>query len=175
MKYIVLGLLAILLIYIISTINSFVYLKKRIDRSKSLIDVYLKKRFDLIPNLVETVKGYTKYEKKTLEEITKLRENFNELKDEESGNKLNEHYKKILAVVEAYPEIKASENFLNLQKNLEKVESEISASRRIYISDITNYNTKVETFPNNILASIFKHRTIELPLYESEEIKINFD
>jgi len=175
MKYIVIAIIAILLIYIISTVNNFVYLKKRVDRSKSLIDVYLKKRFDLIPNLVETVKGYTKYEKKTIAEITKLRESFNEYADEESGNKLNEHYKKIIALVEAYPEIKASENFLNLQKNLEKVESEISASRRIYISDITNYNTKIETFPSNIIASILGHKTLELPLYESEEIKINFD
>ena len=172
--YIILGILAVIIIWFICTLNKFIYLRRRIDRSKSLIDVYLKNRFDLIPNLVECCKGYSNYEKNTLTEIDKLRSSYEKNNDEESGEKLNNHYKKLVALIENYPELKASENFLNLQKNLEKVESEIAASRRIYINDITRYNTLTKSIPANIIAKIFNYEELSYPILETEEIKINF-
>ncbi len=172
--YILLGILGILIIWIIYTINRFIYLKRRIDRSKSLIDVYLKNRFDLIPNLVEVCKGYSNYEKNTLTEITKLRNNYDKNNDEVSGEKLNDHYKKLIALIEAYPELKASENFLNLQKSLEKVESEIAAARRIYINDITRYNTLTKSIPSNIIAKILSYNEFQYPVLETEEVNIKF-
>lgn len=172
--YIILGILAVIIIWFICTLNKFIYLRRRIDRSKSLIDVYLKNRFDLIPNLVECCKGYSNYEKNTLTEIDKLRSSYEKNNDEESGEKLNNHYKKLVALIENYPELKAGENFLNLQKNLEKVESEIAASRRIYINDITRYNTLTKSIPANIIAKIFNYEELSYPILETEEIKINF-
>ena len=172
--YIILGILAVIIIWFICTLNKFIYLRRRIDRSKSLIDVYLKNRFDLIPNLVECCKGYSNYEKNTLTEIDKLRSSYEKNNDEESGEKLNNHYKKLVALIENYPELKAGENFLNLQKNLEKVESEIAASRRIYINDITRYNTLTKSIPANIIAKIFNYEELSYPFLETEEIKIKF-
>ena len=172
--YIILGIIAVIIIWFIYTWNKFIYLKRRIDRSKSLIDVYLKNRFDLIPNLVECCKGYSNYEKNTLTEITKLRNSYELDNDEKSGEKLNEHYKKLIALVEYYPELKASENFLNLQKNLEKVESEIAASRRIYVNDITRYNTLTKSIPSNIVAALFGYKELPYPVLETEEVNIKF-
>ena len=153
--------------------NSIIYLKNRAKRSYSTIDVFLKKRFDLIPNLIETVKGYTKYEGETLENIAKLRSNFNN-GDYTSGAKLNDTYNKLLALTESYPEIKASENFLQLQKELTKVENEIAASRRLYINDVTNYNTKIQKFPHMIFALIIGTRPMELLSFATEEVKVKF-
>jgi len=172
--YIILIILFILIVWIIYTINKCIYLTKCIERSKSVVDVFLKKRYDLIPNLVEAVKGYTVFEKGTLEEVTRLRNNFNEKVNEEAGEKLNNHYKDLLAVVEAYPDIKSSKNFMELQENLEKLESELQAARRIYINDITTYNTYVESIPINVIASIFKFKSHPFPKFEIEEINIHF-
>lgn len=172
-KYIITVLIIVILL-IISTINSIISLKNRIKRSQTGVDIHLKKRFDLIPNLVEVVKGYAKYEQSTLEEIARLRNIFQNNPDTETGNKLNEHYKRMIAVIEKYPDLKANENFLQLQKTLTKVESEISAARRIYVNDITRYNTKIQSFPTNVLASIMGYTSYELPQYESEEVIIKF-
>ena len=174
--YILIGIILIILLStIISIINRIKYLHKNVERSKCTIDVYLKKRFDLIPNLVEVVKGYMNYEKGTLDEITKLRNSYNERIDVNSGTKLNEHFKKLIATVESYPEIKAGENFLQLQKTLTKVESEIEATRRIFISDITRYNTYIESFPKSIFAKLTGYKKIDLPKFEFEEVNIKFD
>lgn len=173
-KYIIITILVIIVLLIMSTINSIIRLKNRIKRSQTGVDIHLKKRFDLIPNLVEVVKGYAKYEQSTLEEIARLRSIFQNNPDTETGNKLNEHYKQMIAVIERYPDLKASENFLQLQKTLTKVESEISAARRIYVNDITRYNTKIQSFPTNVLASIMGYKPYELPRYESEEVNIKF-
>ena len=167
-------IILVLILYIIFVLNKIIYLKKRVDRSASVVDVYLKKRFDLIPNLIEVVKGYVNYENKTLQEITKLRNSFNDTNDRTSEAKLNEHYKKLLGIVENYPNLKAGEQFLNLQKSLSKVESEISAARRIYINDITTYNTKIESFPSSLMAHLFNFKKVDLPNYESENVNINF-
>ena len=149
-------ILAIIIIYILANYNKLVKLKNKVKQSKSGIDVYLNQRFDLIPNLVECVKGYANHEKSVIENITKLRtaymkNNKNIKKAEELNNGING----ILAIAEGYPELKASEQFLNLQKNLSKIESQLQAARRIYNNNVTKYNTTIETIPTNLIASIF--------------------
>ena len=166
--------LVLVILYFIYFVNKVIYLSKRVERSKSVIDVYLKKRYDLIPNLVNIVKEYTKYESETLEKITSLRESFDKSNDLADATELNNIYKDLLLRIEKYPDIKANENFLHLQKTLVKVEDELQAARRIYINDITNYNTKIETFPGNMLSKIFKYKKEDLPKYITEEININF-
>ncbi len=164
----------VVVIVIISIYNSLVTSYKKVERSRSLVDIYLKKRFDLIPNLVECVKSYSKHEKETLEMVTQLRNNYENNGSVEDANKLNAYYNKCIALIEAYPDLKAGENYLNLQKELSKVESEIEASRRIYSSDITRYNTKVQTFPTNIFAGIFGYKSLEPLSFETTDIKIEF-
>ena len=134
--------------------NSIIYLRNRARRSYATIDVFLKKRFDLIPNLIETVKGYTKYEGETLENIVKLRNSFND-GNYKSGMKLNETYNKLLALTESYP-------------------NEIAASRRLYINDVTNYNTKIQKFPHMIFALFIGARPMELLSFATEEVKVKF-
>ena len=158
----------ILLCSIIGMYNGLVTSYKNIERSRSLVDVYLKKRFDLIPNLVECVKGYSKHEKETLAEVTAQEAN------QEDAEKLNKHYEKLIALAEAYPEIKAGENYLQLQKELSDVESEISASRRIYSNAITTYNNKVQTFPTNIFAKIFGYKSVEPIKFDVEDVQVKF-
>lgn len=170
---ILLILVGIIVLFIFIEFNSITYLKNRAKRSYSVIDVFLKKRFDLIPNLIETVKGYTKYEGETLENIVKLRNSFND-GNYDAGDKLNKTYNKLLALTESYPEIKASENFLQLQKELTKVENEIAASRRLYINDVTNYNTKIQKFPHMIFAFIMGAKTMDLLSFATEEVKVKF-
>lgn len=165
---------AVVIITIISIYNSLVSSYKKVERSRSLVDIYLKKRFDLIPNLVETVKAYSKHEKETLETIVKIRSNYDNSGSAEDANKLTAYYNKCIALIEAYPELKASEGYLNLQKELSKVESEIEASRRIYSNDITRYNTKVQTFPTNIFAGIFGYKSLEPLKFETGDVKIEF-
>lgn len=168
--FIVVGVIAL---FIFLEFNSIIYLRNRAKRSYATIDVFLKKRFDLIPNLIETVKGYTKYEGETLENIVKLRNSFND-GDYKSGAKLNETYNKLIALTENYPELKASDNFLKLQKELTKVENEIAASRRLYINDVTNYNTKIQKFPHIIFAFIIGAKRMELLSFATEEVKVKF-
>lgn len=172
---IIIALIAINLVsYITSKYNTFVKCHKEVEKSKSLVDVYLKKRYDLIPNLVECVKGYSNHEKETLTKITELRNSFANNANQENAEKLNKYYNKLLAIIEAYPQIKASENYLQLQKEITNIESEISASRRIYSMAITKYNTIIESFPNNIFATIFKFKKTEPIKFDVEDIEIKF-
>ena len=173
MEKIYLMIIGVIFLIIVYQVNSIIYLKNRAKRSYSTIDIYLKKRFDLIPNLIETVKGYANYEKSTIERITKLRNEFNN-GNKNAGKELNDTYSNLLAVAESYPDLKASENFLQLQKALTKVEDEISASRRLYINDVTNYNTKIQKLPYNILAKLFNYKPMELLSFVTEEINIKF-
>ncbi len=163
-------ILVIIVLYVIITYNKFVTLKKQMKNSYSVIDVYLKKRFDLIPNLVEVTKGYADYEQDVLTKITEYRTAYNQHKDKDALNKLNEEYNNLILVVENYPDLKASEQFLKLQKSLIKVESELQAARRIYNSDTTKYNTKLNVFPSNIIGKIFNFK--EGDLFELEDRKI---
>ena len=174
MWYILIIILIIVIIWFVYVLNRFIYLKRRIDRSKYVIDVFLKERFDLIPNLVESCKGYLNYEKETLSKIVELRTDFAKNNNQKSGEKLNKYYKELIGIFENYPELKANETILNLQKQLEKLESEIAAARRIYVNDITSYNTLVRKIPSNLVAKIFKYQEINYPILETEEIKIKF-
>lgn len=145
----------IFVLIVFAQYNTLTKLKLKVKQSKSGIDVYLQQRFDLIPNLVNTVKGYMNYEKETFENITKLRTQYNETKDIKVSEELNNQINKILAVAENYPNLKASEQFLELQKNLSKIESQLQAARRLYNNDVTKYNTKISVIPYNIIAMLF--------------------
>ena len=145
------------------------------------MDVYLKKRWDLIPNLVETVKGYAKHEKDTLQEVISLRNApYESMSDDEkvkTNQKLSQSVTKIMALAEAYPELKANENFKELSKDLSKIEEDIANSRKYYNGTVRTYNNKVEMVPSNIVASIFGFKTItmfEVDAAERENVKVKF-
>ena len=163
-------ILAVIIIYILAKYNKLVKLRNTVKQSESGIDVYLNQRFDLIPNLVECVKEYTKHEKEVLENITKMRSEYAKSgSDMKKAEELNNSMNKILAIAEGYPELKSSEQFLNLQKNLEKIESQLQAARRIYNNEVTKYNTAIEIVPTNVIASLFGFKTIDL--FQIEEYK----
>ena len=164
-------ILIVLLFYILITYNSFVSSKNKVKQAKSSIDVYLTQRFDLIPNLVSCVKGYMKHEKEVQEKVASLRKAYTEMKDLNVGAELNAICNKLIALVENYPDLKASENFLNLQNNLSKMENQLQAARRLYNSEVTLYNTKIEKFPGNIIAKIFKFKEAELFKADEEALK----
>ena len=150
--------------------NSLIKSRNNVKQAKSGVDVYLNQRFDLIPNLVECVKQYSEYEKGVFAEITELRVSY--LKDStnlKSAEKINNKMNEIVALAENYPELKASEQYLNLQKNLTKLESQLQAARRIYNMEVTNYNNKTETVPSNIVAKLFGFKKAEL--FQIEEYK----
>lgn len=169
-------LIVILLGYIIITFNRFVNLRNKVKQSKSTIDVYLIKRFDLIPNLVECVKGYANYEERVYTKIAELRAEYNNSKDLDKGKELNTECNRLLAVGENNPDLKASEQFLMLQKSLIKMESQLQAARRVYNGDVTLYNTTISSIPNSILATIFKfkeEKLFEIEEYKKENIKVD--
>jgi len=175
--YYLLILIILICICIAIIYNIILKQKNKVEQAKSDIDVYLNQRFDLIPNLVECVKEYSKYESGILEKITELRTSYMNNKDNLTvKSTLNEDFKNILAVAENYPELKASEQFLNLQRNLSKMESELQAARRIYNSEVTLYNTKIGVFPLNIVANIFGDKKEALFKIEpGKEENINVD
>ena len=178
MREIILIVILFIIFCIIVSNNKIIRLKNKVKQSKSTIDVYLNQRFDLIPNLVETVKGYMSYEKDILEKITKERIEYihNDKKDLVDAGKIEAKCNYIVLTAEQYPELKASEQFFNLQKALTKIENQIQAARRLYNGDVIKYNTKIKLFPTNIIAFIFNHK--EEKLFEIEEYKkenINID
>ncbi|MGN0748286.1 MAG: LemA family protein [Christensenellales bacterium] len=161
-------LLIIFMIWIISTYNSFVRLKNNIEEAFSTMDVYLKKRYDLIPNLVETVKGYAKHEKETLEKVIAARNacaQAGNMEDKLASEKnLSSVLKQLAVVIEKYPELKADKNFTDLQNTLKQLENEIASSRKYFNGVTKTYNTKREVFPSNIIARWFKFD--KKPLFE---------
>ena len=170
--------LGIIVLIIFGMYNSLVKKMNKVKQAKSGIDVYLNQRFDLIPNLVECVKGYSKYEKEVLENVVKLRTQYinNKKTNLKEAEELNNNINKIIAIAENHPELKASEQYLNLQKNLSKMESQLQAARRIYNSEVTNYNTKIATVPTNIIAKLFGFKEADLFIieeYKKENIEIN--
>lgn len=175
---IVLIILGFIIVWAIATYNKFVSLSQRVNQAQGGIDVYLKQRFDLIPNLVETVKGYAAHEKELMENIAKLRSDYAARNDQDitESQNLNDRYTRILAVVEGYPELKSDEAFLKLQKTLSKIESQLQAARRIYNSEVTEYNTKRLKIPANIIAGVFgfKEKSLfEINETERENVNIN--
>lgn len=167
--YIILAVLLVVILIILGIYNKIIRAKNRVKNSKANIEIYLKKRFDLIPNLVETVKGYSKHESGTLEKIVSLRNNYNSQKSMSvnEANEMNNTLTKYLAVVEAYPELKANDEFMSLQSELARIENELERARTNYNYSVTRYNTLIETVPNNIIASIFAFKKAEW--FETEE------
>lgn len=179
MIYVVIGVVVVLVVLIIIMLNSFIKLNNKVNEAFATMDVYLKKRWDLIPSLVETVKGYAKHEKETLEEVVKMRSGDYDLLDNEEKIKTNEKVTKgisrIMALAESYPNLKANENFANLAKELTKTEDEIAQSRKYYNATVRVFNNKVQMFPNSILAKIFGYdpkSMFEASSEERENVKV---
>jgi LemA protein len=155
---IIIAIIVILAIVLIGIYNGLIRSRVRVDEAWSDINVQLKRRYDLIPNLVETVKGYAKHEKSVLEDVTKARSeamNATGMHDKaEAENQLAGALKSLFAVSEAYPDLKANQNFLSLQSDITDTEDKIQASRRFYNGNVRDYNTKVQVFPSSIFAGM---------------------
>jgi len=178
--YIALGLA---LLFVVFTYNALVRMRNRAKEAISDIDVQLKRRFDLIPNLVETVKGYAKHEKDVLENVTKARAEVagaggDPLEREQAENMLSSTLKTLFAVAENYPDLKANANFLDLQRELADTENKIQASRRFYNTTVRDLNTKIESFPTNFMAGALGFKQMEFfkteTAQEKEPVKVEF-
>lgn len=166
----------ILIVFLWAMYNSLVTLKNRVDEAWSDITVQLKRRLDLIPNLVESVKGYAKHEKEVFENVTKARAATLDAKGvketAEAENQFEAALKSLFAVSEAYPQLRASENFQQLQAELVDTEDKIQASRRFYNGGVRDFNTKIELFPNNLFAGLFGFKKRDFfELEEAEQEK----
>ena len=160
-------LIFIIIIYGIIFYNVTVKQINNVEQANSTIDVYLQQRIDLIPNLVDCVKEYEKFEKETLEDIVKLRTEFLKNKNTKEGIYIDEKLNNIILIAENYPELKANEQFLNLEKQLTKMENQLQASRRLYNLEVEKYNNLIKIFPNNIIAKIFNFE--EKEFFEMED------
>ena len=174
-------ILAILILWIIMMYNGLIKLKNRVDEAWSDIDVQLKRRHDLIPNLINTVKGYATHEKELFEKVTSARTAAisagTPAQKEEAENMLSGTLKSLFAVAEAYPDLKANQNFLELQRELTDTEDKIQSSRRFYNGNVRDFNTKIETFPTNIFAGMLhfvKREFFQADVLEKENVKVEF-
>lgn len=181
MLWVIIVIIAILVLYVISTYNTLVGLKNKVKDGWSQIEVVLKRRSDLIPNLVETVKGYTKHEEGTLTAVIEARNKAVSATTPEDAIKaegeVSQALSRLFALTESYPELKANQNFLDLQKSLEETENKITYSRQFYNDNVLNYNNKTEMFPSNIVASLFKFekfKFFEASEQEKETPKVQF-
>ena len=173
--YILFGILGVAVIWFIAIYNGFVRLVNRVKEAWADIDVQLKRRYDLIPNLVETVKGYATHEREAFENVTKARAMAMGAQNiEEKGkaeNMLTGALKSIFAIAEAYPQLRAVESFTNLQNELSDTENKIQAARRFYNGNVRDLNIGIETFPKNIIAKIFNFQKAEFFELEEEAAK----
>ncbi|MFZ2167285.1 MAG: LemA family protein [Minisyncoccia bacterium] len=182
--YIVLAVLAVIVLWVVFSYNSLITLTNRAKEAWSDINVQLKRRYDLIPNLVETVKGYATHESAAFENVTKARAaamgagSSTPAAQAQAENMLSGTLKTLFAVSEAYPELKANENFVHLQKELSDTEDKIQASRRFYNTTVMALNTAIQTFPGNIIASSFSFKQMDLfelaNSAEAEPVKVQF-
>lgn len=174
---IILIVIVVIILAFISMYNSLIALRTKVDNAWSQIDIQLQRRFDLIPNFVETVKGYMNHESETFEKIAALRTswaNASSVKDKaEIDNQISGALKTIMAVSENYPELKANQNFLQLSEELRNTENKISFSRQFYNDTVTRYNTKIQTIPTNIIAGMFNFTARDLFKAESDEARKN--
>ena len=171
----------LIILYVVSIYNSLVSLRNKVDDQLSQIDVELKKRFDLIPNLVETVKGYTKHEKETLEGVVNARNAYasaNTIEGQlQADGELTKAINKLFALAESYPDLKANENFINLQTELSSIEEKIGYARSFYNDSVLKLNNKVQMFPSNIIANIFgfkKYIFFEATENERKNVEVKF-
>ncbi|MBA7467854.1 Protein LemA [subsurface metagenome] len=165
--WVILGILAVLLFFFIIIYNGLVRLRNRVKNAWAQIDVQLKRRYDLIPNLIETVRGYMKHERETLESVTKARNLAQQLSGGSVGarskaeTELSSALARLLVVVEAYPDLKANQNFLALQEELTSTENKISFSRQFYNDSVLRLNNQTQMFPSNIVASMTSFKAEE--------------
>lgn len=176
--WIIAGVCLLIISYIVGMYNKLVIARQRVKEGFADIETQLKRRHDLIPNLVEIVKGYASHEKKTLEDVTKARANTlnnQGIKETEvAENLLSSALKSLFAITENYPELKANQNFLELQTELSDTENKIQASRRFYNTTVLDYNTKTEVFPSNVIAKLFEfvpEQFFEVDTAEKQKIK----
>src|SRR5437667_2273407 len=164
-EWLILGIVAIILLFLWFVYNSLVTARMRVSEALSHIDVQLKRRVDLIPNLVETVKGYAKHEKDVFENVTKARASLlsatTNQEKADANNQLSQTLKSLFAVSENYPQLKASENFLSLQEELSDTENKIAYARQFYNSVVMDYNTKLKIFPTVIFANMMHFTSAE--------------
>ncbi|MFA5383464.1 MAG: LemA family protein [Eubacteriales bacterium] len=182
-SYIVLVVIAVLILAFAGIYNKLVRLKNTVKSSWSDIDVQLKKRYDLVPNLVETVKGYAAHEKTVFQKVTEARSSAMQTSSPadkaKAENILGETLKSLFAVAEAYPELKANANFMQLQTQLQELENNIEYARRYYNAVVRDYNITIESVPSNIVASMFKFKQEEFfelgePEAERKPVKVSF-
>ena len=178
---IVLAIIVIIVMYVISVHNNLVALRNRVKDQWAQIDVQLKRRFDLIPNLVETVKGYTKHESETLENVIKARNTYLSATTPEdqikANNELSNVVTKLFALSESYPDLKANTNFMQLQDELKDVENKIASAIQFYNDTVLQYNNKIEMFPSNIIAGMFNFKRetfFEAAAAERENVQVKF-
>ncbi|MBA4336358.1 hypothetical protein C0416_01105 [bacterium] len=179
--YVVLGLAVVIGLFAMGIYNALIVLRNKVDEGWSDIDTQLKRRWDLIPNMVETVKGYATHEKGVFEEVTKARSQAMQAKTPEehaqAENALSSTLKSLFAVAENYPDLKANQNFIDLQATLKEVEEHIQMSRRYYNGTVRDFNTKLQVFPNNIVAGMLgftKRDFFEIEEGEKQNVKVSF-
>ncbi len=167
----ILVVVALVFLFVMSTYNSLVKLRNKVKDQWAQIDVQLKRRFDLVPNLVETVKGYAKHEKETFTEVIEARNKFKTAstpeEEMEASGELSKALSRIMVLAEAYPELKSNENFLKLQEDLKDCEEKIAYSRQFYNDSVLSYMNKVQMFPSNIIANMFGFK--EMKYFEAAE------
>lgn len=182
--WIIIAIVVVLIIAIVSLYNALIRLKNRVDEAWSDIDVQLKRRYDLIPNLISTVKGYAQHERETLERVVEARnfaannqQSSSVQKQAEAENMLSSALKSVFALSESYPDLKANTNFLELQRELSDTENKIQAARRFYNSNVRDFNTKIQVFPSNLIASklkFTKYDYFEIESSEAEPVEVKF-
>ncbi len=176
--WIILAIIIILAVYVIITYNSLVSLKNKVQEAESDIDVQLKRRYELIPNLVETVKSYAKHEKDLLEKVTEERSRLVGGSTEqklEASNQLTETLKSLFAVAENYPDLKANQNFLQLQNDLTDTQDKIMASQRFFNANVRDFNTKLQVFPTNLYAKMLGFTSVSFIEAKDEAEKANVE
>ena len=178
---VILVIIVLLVVFVIAKYNSLVVLRNKVKDQFSQIDVVLKRRADLIPNLVETVKGYTKHESETLEKVVEARNKYLSASSQdekmETSGEITGALNKLFALSESYPELKANENFNDLQKQLAETEDKISYSRQFYNDTVLNYNNAIQKFPGNIIAGMFgfaKENFFEATEEEKKNVEVKF-
>ncbi len=178
---VIIAIVVLIILYFIMTYNKLVTLKNRVKTQWSQIDVQLKRRFDLIPNLVNTVKGYAKHEKETLDAVIKARNSYTVADSPESkmqaNSELTNAITKLFALSESYPDLKANTNFIELQNELQETENKIAMSRQFYNDTVYSYNNKIDLFPSNIVALLLKFKKeafFEIKDAERENVKVEF-
>jgi len=181
LMWVLIVILALIVVAFISYYNKFVLLGNRIDNSLSQIDVQLRKRADLVPNLIATVKGYVKHESSMITKVTEARKALLSAKDivskVKAGNQLQTALKSIFALAENYPNLKANENFLQLQQELSAIEDKVAYSRQFYNDSILDYNNSIKVFPGNLFASIFgqkERQYLQIPQEMRAVPKVSF-